>query len=99
MFFGVNILCLMSKDFLIFYSLLYTPCKDCYGVESIPIILKENQSDPDIPPADTPVTVTINVIDVNDPPVMFVTQYGKSKMHSDPTESIPVIFLLNMINV
>ncbi|XP_076116641.1 uncharacterized protein LOC143084119 [Mytilus galloprovincialis] len=83
---------LLTKDGI----LLYTPCKDCYGVESIPIILKENQSDPDIPPADTPVTVTINVIDVNDPPVMFVTQYGHSKMHSDPTE--PILVYLEQMN-
>ncbi|XP_052067219.1 uncharacterized protein LOC127706604 [Mytilus californianus] len=76
--------------------LLYTPCKDCYGVESIPIILQENQSDPDIPPADTPVTVTINVIDVNNPPVMFVTQFGWSVMHSDPTE--PILIYLEQMN-
>ena len=70
---------------------MYTPCKDCSGTETIPLVLSENQTDPDIPPADTHIPLTLNVEDVNDPPNMFVTQYGQSVMHDDPTEPIEVV--------
>lgn len=72
--------------------LLYTPCKDCSGLETIFITLTENQTDPDIPVSDSPVKLTIDVVNVNDPPTVFVTQYGHSIMQADPTEPIKVTY-------
>ena len=80
----------MFYHFLIFSRLLYTPCTDCSGTEYITIILTENQTDPDIPVASVLVTLTIVVTDQNDHPQMFLTQYGQSLLHSDPSEPVVV---------
>ena len=77
--------------------MLYTPCKDCSGTEYINIILTENQTDPAIPVASIPVTLTVTVTNKNDHPVMFLTQYGESILHQDPSEPVIVSFYLRVI--
>ena len=76
--------------------MLYTPCQDCSGTEYINIILTENHTDPDIPAASIPVTLTVTVTDKNDHPVMFLTQYGESLLHQDPSEPVIVSSHLQM---
>ncbi|VDI67222.1 Hypothetical predicted protein [Mytilus galloprovincialis] len=70
--------------------LLYTPCTDCSGVETLTIILQEIQTNDDIPPASSEATLIITIIDSNDPPEIFLTQYGQSILSSDPTEPVLV---------
>ncbi|XP_076085497.1 uncharacterized protein LOC143056293 [Mytilus galloprovincialis] len=70
--------------------LLYTPCEDCTGLEIIPVILLENQTGTDISPLSTTVYLWINVTDLFDPPVIFLTQYGETLLGADPTEPIIV---------
>ncbi|XP_071145141.1 uncharacterized protein [Mytilus edulis] len=70
--------------------LLYTPCTDCSGVETLTIILQEVQTNDDIPPASSETTIVITIIDSNDPPEIFLTQYGQSILSSDPTEPVLV---------
>ncbi|VDI28035.1 Hypothetical predicted protein, partial [Mytilus galloprovincialis] len=72
--------------------LLYTPCTDCSGIETIAIILQELQTNDDIPPASSETTIVITIIDSNDPPEIFLTQYGQSILSSDPTEPV-LVFL------
>ncbi|CAC5416406.1 unnamed protein product [Mytilus coruscus] len=52
--------------------LMYTPCKDCSGVETIDIILREVQTSKDVTPASSEATLVITIIDTNDPPDMFL---------------------------
>ncbi|XP_063408918.1 uncharacterized protein LOC134692399 [Mytilus trossulus] len=66
--------------------LLYAPCPDCSGVETLSIILREVQTNDDIPPASSEATLVITIIDFNDPPEIFLTQHGQSILSSDPTE-------------
>ncbi|VDI27589.1 Hypothetical predicted protein, partial [Mytilus galloprovincialis] len=75
--------------------LLYTPCVDCSGTEIIRIILSENQTDPNIPVASLPVTLTVTITSQNDHPEIFITQYGQSMLHQDPSE--PVIVYLEQM--
>ncbi|VDI71255.1 Hypothetical predicted protein, partial [Mytilus galloprovincialis] len=70
--------------------LLYTPCTDCSGIETLTIILQEIQTNDDIPPASSETTIVITIIDSNDPPEIFLTQYGQSILSSDPTEPVLV---------
>ncbi|OPL33868.1 hypothetical protein AM593_07144, partial [Mytilus galloprovincialis] len=76
--------------------LLYTPCRDCTGVEQIPIILQEVQRDNSITAIHKLITLTFNVTQLNDPPVVFMTQYGQNILHDDPTE--PVLVYLEQMN-
>lgn len=76
--------------------LVYTPCLDCFGDEEINILLKENQTSTDIPPASSHVTINIHIQPINDPPVVFLTLNGSSLLNKDPTED--VIVLLEAIN-
>ncbi|VDI62203.1 Hypothetical predicted protein [Mytilus galloprovincialis] len=77
-------------------TLLYTPCRDCTGVEQIPIVLQEVQRDNAITPVFRLITLTINVAQKNDPPIVFMTQYGQNILHDDPTE--PVLVYLEQMN-
>ncbi|CAG2247499.1 unnamed protein product [Mytilus edulis] len=70
--------------------LMYTPCKDCSGVETIDIILKEVQTSKDITPVSSEASIVITIIDTNDPPDMFLVQYGQSILLDDPTEPVMV---------
>ncbi|CAC5412723.1 unnamed protein product [Mytilus coruscus] len=70
--------------------LMYTPCKDCSGVETIDIILREVQTSKDVTPASSEATLVITIIDTNDPPDMFLVQYGQSILLDDPTEPFMV---------
>uniref|UniRef100_K1PPK2 Protocadherin Fat 4 n=1 Tax=Magallana gigas TaxID=29159 RepID=K1PPK2_MAGGI len=81
---------------LLYKSLVYTPCLDCFGDEEINILLKENQSNTDIPPASSHVTINVHIQPINDPPVVFLTLNGSSLLNKDPTED--VIVLLEAIN-
>ncbi|CAG2187681.1 unnamed protein product [Mytilus edulis] len=76
--------------------LLYTPCRDCTGVEQIPIILQEVQRDNSITAIHKLITLTFNAAQLNDPPVVFMTQYGQNILHDDPTE--PVLVYLEQMN-
>ncbi|VDI39321.1 Hypothetical predicted protein [Mytilus galloprovincialis] len=78
-----------------YFRLLYTPCVDCSGTEIIRIILSENQTDPNIPVASLPVTLTVTITSQNDHPEIFITQYGQSMLHQDPSE--PVIVYLEQM--
>ncbi|XP_052082972.1 uncharacterized protein LOC127720424 [Mytilus californianus] len=70
--------------------LMYTPCKDCSGVETIDIILREILASKDITPASRAATLVITIIDTNDPPDMFLVQNGQSILLDDPTEPVMV---------
>ncbi|XP_052081925.1 uncharacterized protein LOC127719726 isoform X2 [Mytilus californianus] len=77
--------------------LLFTPCQDCMGIETFPVILQEVQSDPvTIPPNNVTVWLTVNVTDIVDPPVIFLTLVGESQLPADHTE--PVIVYLEQKN-
>ncbi|XP_076087285.1 uncharacterized protein LOC143057777 [Mytilus galloprovincialis] len=76
--------------------LLYTPCTDCSGVETLSIILQEVQTNDDIPPASSETTLVITIIDFNDPPEIFLAQHGQYILSSDPTE--PVLVYLEQRN-
>lgn len=76
--------------FLFAFSLIYTPCQDCSGVEYINITMYEEQRDPDIPPANATDMITVNIEPVNDPPLIFLFHKGQSILHDDPTEPITV---------
>ncbi|XP_071152184.1 uncharacterized protein [Mytilus edulis] len=71
--------------------------RDCQGIEPFPVILQEVQDDPDIiPPINVTVWLTVNVTDIIDPPVIFLTLVGESQLPADPTE--PVIVYLEQKN-
>ena len=72
--------------FVFRFSLLYTPCLDCSGIQHIPIIIQEIQKDQLVQPVNTSITLTIDVMQQNDSPVIFLTQYGQYILHQDPTE-------------
>ena len=74
----------------IFFSLVYTPCLNCFGDEVVNIMLKENQTQPDIPPASTSVSINIHIQAVNDPPSVFLTLNGSTLLSKDPTEEVIV---------
>ncbi|XP_052074032.1 uncharacterized protein LOC127711916 [Mytilus californianus] len=76
--------------------LLFTPCEDCMGIQTFPVILQEVQTDPVIPPNNVTVWLTVNVTDVADPPTIFLTLLGDSQLPSDPTE--PVLVYLEQKN-
>eukprot|EP00105_Crassostrea_gigas_P044580 XP_019928728.1 PREDICTED: uncharacterized protein LOC109620535 [Crassostrea gigas] len=76
--------------------LVYTPCLDCYGDEEINILLKENQSNTDIPPASSQVTINVHIQPINDPPVVFLTRNGLFLGNEDITED--TVILLEAIN-
>ncbi|XP_076085507.1 uncharacterized protein LOC143056307 [Mytilus galloprovincialis] len=77
--------------------LLFTPCDNCQGIQTIPVILQEVQTDPDIiPPNNVTVWLTVNVTDVADPPTIFLTLLGESQLPADPTE--PVLVYLEQKN-
>lgn len=69
---------------------MFTPCEDCSGVETIDIILMEIQTSKDITPASSEASLVITIIDTNDPPEMFLVQYGQSILLDDPTEPVMV---------
>ncbi|XP_076086943.1 uncharacterized protein LOC143057517 [Mytilus galloprovincialis] len=77
--------------------LLYTPCTDCSGVETLTIILSEVQTNEDIPPASSETTIVITIIDYNDSPEIFLTQHGQSILSFDPSE--PVLVYLEQRNI
>lgn len=79
------------------FSLVYTPCLDCFGDEEINIMLNENQSNTDIPPASSQVTINIHVQPINDPPVVFLTLNGSSLLNKDPTENVIVCTAIYLI--
>lgn len=79
-----------SKIFIVTFSLIYTPCQDCSGAEYINITMYEEQSDPDIPPANTTDVITVKIEPVNDPPIIFLFHNGQPILHDDPTEPITV---------
>lgn len=81
---------IISFFFLFAFSLIYTPCQDCSGVEYINITMYEEQRDPDIPPANATDMITVNIEPVNDPPLIFLFHNGQSLLHDDPTEPITV---------
>lgn len=76
-----------------FSSLLYTPCENCVGMETIPIILVEVQTDPLIPPNNVTVYITVNITDNIDPPVIFLSLLGDSILPPDPTEPVVVSYV------
>ncbi|XP_033763071.1 uncharacterized protein LOC117344449 isoform X3 [Pecten maximus] len=76
--------------------LYYTPCTDCNGLDYIYITLAELQSDPDIPPENTSVILTVNITEINDPPVIFASQFGDSVLNEDITE--PIVLYLEQKN-
>ena len=53
-------------------------------------MMRENQTDPTIPSANSTAVITITVTPVNDVPVMFVSRFGQSLITSDPTEPVRV---------
>lgn len=81
---------IISFFFLFAFSLIYTPCQDCSGVEYINITMYEEQRDPDIPSANATDMITVNIEPVNDPPLIFLFHNGQSILHDDPTEPITV---------
>ncbi|CAG2210833.1 unnamed protein product [Mytilus edulis] len=77
--------------------LLFTPCDNCQGIQTFPVILQEVQDDPDIiPPNNVTVWLTVNVTDIADPPTIFLTILGESQLPADPTE--PVLVYLEQKN-
>ena len=75
--------------FLYFVSVYYihhVTCLDCSGIQHIPIIIQEIQKDQLVQPVNTSITLTIDVMQQNDSPVIFLTQYGQYILHQDPTE-------------
>ncbi|VDI51286.1 Hypothetical predicted protein [Mytilus galloprovincialis] len=76
--------------------LLFTPCEDCNGIQTFPVILQEVLTDSVIPPNNVTVWLTVNVSDVADPPNIFLTLLGVSQLPSDPTE--PVLVYLEQKN-
>lgn len=50
----------------------------------------EVQMFPDIVPKNSTATLYITIQEVNDPPTMFVSRFGKLIQHADPTEPIVV---------
>ncbi|XP_062613272.1 uncharacterized protein LOC134275049, partial [Saccostrea cucullata] len=76
--------------------LVYTPCLDCSGNETIGIMLTENQTNPEIPAASTKIAINIHIQSINDPPSVFLTVNGSSLLNKDPTED--VVILLEAVN-
>ncbi|XP_076085326.1 uncharacterized protein LOC143056125 [Mytilus galloprovincialis] len=76
--------------------LLFTPCENCQGIQTFPVILQEVQNDLEIPPNNVTVWLTVNVTDIANPPVIFLTLIGESQLPADPTE--PVIVYLEQKN-
>lgn len=72
------------------FSLTYTPCRDCAGVEYLNITMYENQTDPEIPPANSTDVIIINIQSINDPPIPFAAYNGKLLLMDDITEPIVV---------
>lgn len=86
------------RDFShLFLSLVYTPCLDCYGDEEINILLKENQSKTDIPPASSQVTINVHIQPINDPPVVFLTRNGLFLGNEDITEDTVVCTMNSLL--
>lgn len=86
------------RDFShLFLSLVYTPCLDCYGDEEINILLKENQSNTDIPPASSQVTINVHIQPINDPPVVFLTRNGLFLGNEDITEDTVVCTMNSLL--
>lgn len=86
------------------FSLTYTPCRDCAGVEYLNITMYENQTDPEIPPANSTDVIIINIQSINDPPIPFAAYNGKLLLMDDITEPIVVgilfiWFFLDIIKV
>jgi hypothetical protein len=52
----------------------------------------EVQTDPMIPPNNVTVYLTINVTDISDPPVIFLSLWGDSILPPDPTEPVIVSY-------
>lgn len=71
-------------------SLTYTPCADCAGVEYINITMYENQTDPEIPPANSTDVIIVNIQSINDPPIPVAAYNGKLLLKQDVTEPIVV---------
>lgn len=72
------------------FSLTYTPCRDCAGMEYLNITMYENQTDPEIPPANSTDVIIINIQSINDPPIPFAAYNGKLLLMDDITEPIVV---------
>lgn len=86
------------RDFShLFLSLVYTPCLDCYGDEKINILLNENQSNTDIPPASSQVTINVHIQPINDPPVVFLTRNGLFLGNEDITEDTVVCTMNSLL--
>ena len=56
------------------------------------MIIQEIQKHQLVQPVNTSITLTIDVMQQNDPPVIFLTQYGQYILHQDPTEPFLVRF-------
>lgn len=74
----------------LYSSLVYNPCQDCSGIQYVNLTMYEEQPDPDITPTSTNDIITINVLPVNDPPVIFLFHQGQSILNEDPTEPVTV---------
>lgn len=78
-------------------SLTYTPCADCAGVEYINITMYENQTDPEIPPANSTDVIIVNIQSINDPPIPVAAYNGKLLLQQDITEPIVVCIMYSLI--
>lgn len=78
-------LCLFTSP-----SVTFKPCSDCSGLQMVNFTMYEVQTFPDIVPKNSTATLYITIQEVNDPPTMFVSRFGKLIQHADPTEPIVV---------
>lgn len=94
----MNVLCkrrLTKFLYVSFYSpsVTFKPCSDCSGLQMVNFTMYEVQTFPDIVPKNSTATLYITIQEVNDPPTMFVSRFGKLIQHADPTEPMVVRFL------
>ena len=73
-----------------FCSIQFKPCRDCSGLQMVNFTMYEVQTFPDVVPKNSTDTLYITIQEVNDPPTMFVSRYGRLIQHADPTEPIVV---------
>ena len=78
---------------VLYYRLTFKPCSTCYGtLRDIEIIITDIPEYSELLPLSTISYITIDVISVNNAPVIFVLDYdGTIIQHADRTDEIMVI--------
>ena len=84
----LNFSCICNIS-LVCFRFIFTPCSMCYGTANVSVILNEVPV-PEIPPQSTAVTVTIEVLAVQNPPVIFVFDQNSYILLPDRTAPVEV---------